>query len=375
MAADFHTIVVGGGVVGLAIAHALAKQAPSVLLLERHEALGTETTSRNSEVIHSGIYYPQGSLRAALCVRGRPQLYRFAAENGVATERCGKLIVATSAAETDALKALKENGEKNGVEGLALLSATEAKRLESALACKAALLSPVTGIVDAHGLVVALEGGFTSAGGEVVLNSAVDAIAKENGSFTLDVADRQGGTARITAERLVLAAGLEATRLGRMLRYPSGYQVPVTRYGKGHYFAFSGKAPFQHLIYPMPSGAWLGTHFTRDLSGRGKFGPDLEWTDHVDYSFDDANEARKAAFESAVRRYWPALPEGALTPDYVGIRPKIYAQGEPAADFAIDGPETHGIAGLIALYGIESPGLTSSLAIGDFVAKMAASGA
>ncbi len=370
MAADVETVVVGAGVVGLAIARALARKGQEVLVLERHDRIGSETSSRNSEVIHAGIYYPPGSLRARLCVSGKEQLYAFCAENGVAHTRCGKLLVATQDAEIARLEAIAATARANGVADLRRLSAEEARALEPEVACVAAYLSPSTGVIDSHGLMLALEGHLTAKGGEVVLNASATGLARlDDGGFAIDI-DSGGETSRLTAKTLVLAAGFGGTELGRMLTYPHNYRVPRTYPAKGHYFSLSGRAPFRHLVYPMPQGAWLGVHLTLDVAGRAKFGPDIEWKDEVSYDFEDPEGERRITFEHEIRRYWPGLPDGALHPDYVGVRPKIYRQGEPVADFAIHGAETHGLAGLVALYGIESPGLTSSLAIGDTVAAL-----
>ncbi len=372
MAADVETVVVGAGVVGLAIARALALKGQEVLVLERHDRIGSETSSRNSEVIHAGLYYPPGSLRAKLCVAGKQLLYRFCAENGVAHTRCGKLLVATQDAEIAKLEGIAKTAHANGVDDLTRLSAAEARALEPEVACVAAYLSPSTGVIDSHGLMLALEGHLTSRGGQVVLNTSAASLAQVEGVGFEIAIDSGDEASSLSAKNLVLAAGFGGTALGRTLAYQPGYTVPETVPAKGHYFSLTGRAPFRHLVYPMPQGAWLGVHLTLDVSGRAKFGPDIEWKDAVSYDFEDAGGARRARFEAEIRRYWPGLPEGALQPDYVGVRPKIYAQGEPVADFAIHGPAEHGVPRLVALYGIESPGLTSSLAIGDHVAALLA---
>jgi len=370
--ADVETIVIGAGVVGLAIGRALALAGHRVLVLERHGRIGTETSARNSEVIHAGLYYPPGSLRSKLCVSGNALLYRFCAENGVAHLTCGKLLVATEDSEIPKLEAIAANAKANGVADLRRLPAEEARALEPELSCVAAYLSPSTGVVDTAGLVQAIEGHLTTLGGEVVPNAAatrIDAPRSETADFAIEVASG-GETSALTARNVVIAAGLGASALGRTLRYPQGYRVPETYPAKGHYFALSGHAPFRHLVYPMPQGAWLGVHLTFDVARRARFGPDIQWTNGVSYRFEDADGARRARFERAIRRYWPGLPDDALTPDSVGVRPKIYREGEPVADFAIDGPAPHGIPRLVALYGIESPGLTSSLAIGAHVTAL-----
>lgn len=373
MGADFETVVVGAGVVGLAIARALSRQGQSVMLLERHDRVGTETSSRSSEVIHAGIYYAPGSLRARLCVAGKELLYRFCAENGVAHRRCGKLLVATGEDEVGKLEAIAANAAVNGVADLKRLSADDVRALEPQVACAAAYLSPSTGIVDSHGLMQALQGHIAASGGEVVLNTSVVGISRRPDAFAIEV-ESGGDRGVLTARQLVLAGGLGATTLGRMLDYRDGYGVPQTYPARGHYYALDGKVPFQHLVYPMPTGAWLGVHLTLDVAGRARFGPDIEWRDNIDYAFDDEEGRRLARFEEEIRRYWPGLPGGALHADSVGVRPKIYREGEPIADFAIHGPQQHGIPRLVALYGIESPGLTSSLAIGDYVASLLADG-
>jgi L-2-hydroxyglutarate oxidase LhgO len=371
VSADVETVVVGAGVVGLAIARALALSGQEVMVLERHSRVGTETSARSSEVIHAGLYYAPGSLRAKLCVAGNELLYRFCAENGVAHRRCGKLLVATQDDEIGKLEAIAANAAQNGVDDLQRLTADDVRALEPEVACVTAYLSPSTGVIDSHGLMQALEGHITTFGGGIVLNTSVTGMTAAFDAFkieTLSGAERGAFTAR----NLVLTAGLGATVLGRMLRYRTGYAVPETYPARGHYFALAGRAPFRHLVYPMPIGAWLGVHLTLDVSGRARFGPDIEWRDNVDYAFDDDNGQRLARFESEIRRYWPALPSGALHPDSVGVRPKIYRDGEPIADFAIHGPEQHGLPRLVALYGMESPGLTSSLAVGDYVAALLA---
>jgi len=369
VAADIETAVVGGGVIGLAIARALAGAGQDVMLLERHRRLGSETSSRNSEVIHAGIYYPPGSMRARLCVAGKEMLYRFCAENGVAHRRCGKLLVATHADEIDRLEAIAGYAARNGVPEMRRLTPADIKGLEPEVACVAGYLSSSTGIIDSHGLMQALEGSIEAAGGAVVLNTAVKRVEVTDDIFTLEtLSGPEAGT--LTARNLVLAAGLGGSALANTMTWRAGYSVPQTFPARGHYFAFGGRAPFNHLVYPMPTGAWLGVHLTLDIAGRARFGPDIEWRESVDYAFDDQGGARLARFEDEIRRYWPGLPAGKLVPDTVGVRPKIYREGEPAADFAIHGPREHGIDRLVALYGVESPGLTSSLAIGAYVADL-----
>ncbi len=372
MTADAETVVIGAGVVGLAIGRVLTLAGHEVLVLERNGRIGAETSARNSEVIHAGLYYPPGSLRAKLCVSGKTLLYRFCAESGVAYLNCGKLLVAAEDSEVAKLDAIAANAEASGVADLRKLSGAEARSLEPELSCVAAYLSPSTGVIDSAGLMSALEGHLTTLGGEVVLNAAVTRLAApagEGGDFVVEIVSG-GESSTLTARNVVIAAGFGATALGRTLAYPNDYRVPETYPAKGHYFALAKHAPFRHLVYPMPTGAWLGVHLTFDVAHRARFGPDIAWVDNVSYDFEDADGARRARFERAIRRYWPDLPDGALAPDSVGVRPKIYREGEPVADFAIDGPAAHCIPRLVALYGIESPGLTSSLAIGEHVATL-----
>ncbi len=374
MTADIETIVVGAGAVGLAIAHALAVGGHEVMVLEQHDVIGSETSSRNSEVIHAGIYYPQGSMRARMCVEGKHLLYRFAAENGVPHKRIGKLLVATSEAQNAKLEDIRQTAARNGVDDLEHVSVTDAQAMEPALFCTGALHSPSTGIIDSHSFMSALEGHIEPGGGQIVLNTAVNAIAQANDLFSLDTVS-SGEAMTITCRHLVMAAGLHGTRLGRTLHGTgaadgTGYSVPETYPAKGHYFSYAGRAPFSRLIYPVPDGAWLGIHLSLDMAGQAKFGPDLGWIDTVDYAFDDPDGERQKTFTREVRRYWPSLADDALHADYTGIRPKLYQQGEPAADFTIHGPRDHGIANLVGLYGIESPGLTSSLALADYVVAL-----
>ena len=366
MSTDFQTIVVGAGVVGLAIARALAAAGQEVVVLEQHGLIGSETSSRNSEVIHSGIYYPPGSLRAKLCVRGKTLLYDFARENAVGHSAVTKLLVATSPAQLPKLKGLVENARSCGVDDLEPLSSAAAKALEPELKCEAAVLSPSTGIIDSHGLMTALEGHIQSLGGQVVLRTRVARLAvrqPEGFSLHLDT----GHT--MSCRNLVVSAGLHVSKLARALTFGGSYQIPETHYARGQYYALSGKSPFSRHIYPMPDGAWLGLHATVDLAGRCKFGPDIEWIPEVDYTF---NPEKLTAFLSFIRSYYPGLDAARLHADYTGIRPKLYQEGEPPADFRIDGQSQHAMPGLVILAGIESPGLTASLAIGEYVAQLLA---
>jgi len=358
MSSDIETLVIGAGVIGLAVGRALADAGQEVLVLEQAALVGSETSAGNSEVIHAGLYYPPGSLKARLCVEGKIALYQFCRENAVTANRCGKLVVATQESEVHKLEALAVNAQNNGIHDLVLLSRAEARSLEPALACEAALLSPSTGVVDSHGFMQALEGHITSKAGQVVPHTRVTGAAPRSSSgFELAIAS-SGESSLITCDRLVNAAGLGASEIGAYLHIEGDYRPPQTYPAKGHYYQVAGRVPFRHLIYPLPDGAWLGLHLTFDCGGKAKLGPDLEWVESVDYAFDDTNGARLATFCREARRYWPGLPDGVLAPDYTGIRPKIYRKEEPAADFAIHGPETHGLANYVGLYGIESPGLT-----------------
>jgi L-2-hydroxyglutarate oxidase LhgO len=361
---DLETLVIGAGVVGLAIGKTLAERGQDVMVLERHDLIGSETSSRNSEVIHAGIYYPTGSLRARFCVEGKQKMYAFCAENGVAAQACEKLIVATHEDQIAAMHALREKAAANGVTDLEPLDRKAAQALEPAVECVAALRSPSTGIVDSHGMMIALEGHISTHGGQVVLNTPVEKISKRDNGVGFNVTF--GGDI-VTCKRLIMSAGLGATDISDTMSFANGYTPPKTYYAKGQYYALSGKSPFSRHIYPMPSGAWLGLHATVDLAQRCKFGPDIEWIPEIDYSF-EPEKIKK--FLDAIRLYYPDLDETRLHPDYTGIRPKLYREGEPVPDFMIHGPETHGYDDLVLLFGIESPGLTSSLAIGDYVADL-----
>lgn len=361
---DIETIVIGGGVIGLAIAVAAARRGQDVLLLERNVSIGQEVSSRSSEVIHAGIYYPANSKKSKLCVTGRRKLYQFAEEHGVATRRIGKLVVATSPAEVAVLKALEQRARQNGVDDLKFLDPADVRVLEPEISCSAALLSPSSGIVDSHGLMQALNGCLQASGGSIVLSTAVTRVdILPNGDFEISVTE--SGTT-ITTRNLFVAAGLGMAELRERLPRNEGYEPPQLYYAKGHYFSLSGQSRFQRLIYPVPVDGGLGTHLTLDLQGRVRFGPDVKWTEKIDYDFDDVEGELAEKFERDIKKYWPGLPRGSLRPAYTGIRPKISARGEPARDFEIHGPKQHGIQRMIALYGIESPGLTSSLAIADY---------
>jgi L-2-hydroxyglutarate oxidase LhgO len=357
-------LIVGAGVVGLACARALAKAGLAVVVIERHARAGEETSSRNSGVIHSGIYYPAGSLKARLCVAGRQMLYAYCKERDINHRRCGKLVVA-QAGQVEQLQALRAKALANGVTDVELVSESEAKSLEPAVKCRAALLSPSTGIVDVHEFMLALIADIEAAGGVLSFGTEFTGSTTRGGGI---VARLLGGgeSTEVGSRILVNSAGLSAVEILKGIEsYPVG-RGHRTWYAKGNYFSCQGVKPFRHLIYPMPNEASLGLHATLDLDGSTRFGPDVEWVDVIDYRVDPA---RAATFYSSIREYWPALPDGALQPAYAGIRPKRVGPDSPAADFLVEGPAEHGIAGLFNLIGIESPGLTSSLAIADEVAR------
>ncbi|MBC9209611.1 NAD(P)/FAD-dependent oxidoreductase [Roseomonas aerophila] len=356
-------VVVGAGVVGLAVARALALAGRDVLVLDVAEGIGTETSSRNSEVIHAGIYYPKGSLMARSCVAGKQKLYAYCAERGVPFSNCGKLIVATNEAEAGQLASIQARAAANGVHDLRLVSAEEARSLEPSLACTAALISPSTGIVDSHSYMLSLQGDAENAGAVFVFHAPVlsGRLLPEGGA---ELAIGGADPMELRCDLLVNAAGLHAPALARKLDGMPAGKVPPAFFAKGNYFTLTGRSPFTHLIYPVPVPGGLGTHLTLDLGGQAKFGPDVEWIDSIDY---EVNPARGESFYAAIRRYWPGLPDGALQPGYSGIRPKIVGPGQPGQDFIIQGPAEHGQAGLVNLFGIESPGLTASLALGEAV--------
>lgn len=362
-APDIETLVIGGGVVGLAIAAECAKAGQETYVLERHGAVGLEGSSRSSEVIHAGLYYPSGSLKARLCVEGRKLLYAYAQDRDLGVRRLGKIIVATSPAEEAALDAIANRATANGVDDIRFLSAADIHALEPEIIGSKALFSPSTGIVDSHGLMRALATDLANRGGAVVLQTDVRNVTlSSNDLFEIEMTS-SGEPAKITARNLIVAAGLGMAELGARLPHAPSYAPPTLHFAKGHYFTFRHKSTFRHLVYPVPVDGGLGIHLTLDLEGNARFGPDVRWIERIDYAFDDPDGARMAEFERSIRRYWPALPGGALSPSFTGIRPKLSGQGEPAQDFAIHGPRQHGIPRLVALYGIESPGLTSSLAI------------
>jgi L-2-hydroxyglutarate oxidase LhgO len=358
-------LVVGAGVVGLAIARAAVMSGADVIVAEAAGGIGTGVSSRNSEVIHAGIYYPTGSARARLCAGGRRRLYDFCVSHGVPHRKCGKLIVAGKA-EIARLEALHEQGRANGVEGLEMIDGAAAQSLEPALFCAAALRSLETGIIDSHSYMTALRGDLEDRGGRIAFNTRIARLAPARSgwvaTFGADQSER--------FDAVVNAAGLGAQRLAAATEgYPAA-RVPRLCLAKGNYFSFAGRPVFSRLVYPVPAPGGLGVHVTLDLAGRMRFGPDVEWIARENY---DVDPARAAAFYRSIREYWPTLPDGSLLPDYAGIRPKLSGQGEPAADFMIDAPKDHGLAGLVHLFGIESPGLTSALPLADEVVSYLAS--
>jgi L-2-hydroxyglutarate oxidase LhgO len=360
-------LVVGAGVVGLACARALARAGHSVIVAEREASIGTGISSRNSEVIHAGLYYATDSLRARLCVAGRRQLYRYCASHGVPHRRCGKLVVATDALERSKVEGIYGQALTNRVEGVRLLEGAEARALEPNLTCVAALLSETTGIVDSHALMLALQGDIEDLGGIVALTSSVERMERTGLGWNVTYGGAEAGS--LTVDAVVVAAGLGAQGLARAIEGYPPEKLPRLVLAKGNYFGCRGRPAFSRLIYPAPVDGGLGTHLTLDMAGQMRFGPDVEWIESEDYAVDPA---RGASFYAAIRRYWPGLPDDALVPDYAGVRPKLTGQGEALLDFLIAGPEEHGLRGLVSLFGIESPGLTSCLAIAENVAELIA---
>ena len=355
-------LVVGAGVIGLAVARAVALRGHDVIVAEATGGIGNGVSSRNSEVIHGGIYYPAGSLRARHSTRGRRMLYEFCASHGVAYNKCGKLIVATDAAEMTKVEALMAQGYANGVEGLELIGGNAARALEAELACIGALSSPESGIIDSHAYMRALWGDLEDRGGRIAFATPVERMSFTAGHWCVEFGGHDAGTARFDA--VVNSAGLGAQALARRIeRYPV-QKIPPLVLAKGNYFGFAGKAAFSRLIYPTPVDGGLGVHVTLDLAGRMRFGPDVEWIEHESYTVDPH---RADAFYDRIRRYWPGVPDGSLVPDYCGIRPKLTGPGQPAADFLIAGETAHGMERLVCLFGIESPGLTSSLSLAEEV--------
>jgi L-2-hydroxyglutarate oxidase LhgO len=362
-------IVAGAGVVGLAVARALAMSGREVIVLESAEGIGTETSSRNSEVIHAGIYYPANSLMARFCVAGRRVLYPYCIEKHIPHRNCGKLIVATNEREDAMLAGIKVRAETNGVEGMQVLTAAEAMAMEPNLHCTSALHSPATGIIDSHSYMLALQGDAENAGATPVFFSPVLGGRVAGRQIEIEVGGADPMTLRCNL--FVNAAGLHAPFLARHIHGMPQDRVPTEYFAKGNYFTLAGRSPFSRLIYPVPVPGGLGVHLTMDLGGQAKFGPDVEWIDTIDYTVDPS---RSDSFYAAVRTYWPGLKDGALQPGYAGIRPKIVPKGAPGQDFVVQGPQTHGVAGLINLFGIESPGLTASLAIAEHVLEVSQTG-
>jgi L-2-hydroxyglutarate oxidase LhgO len=359
-------VVIGAGVVGLACARALALAGREVVVLEAAGSIGTETSSRNSEVIHAGIYYPPGSAKAVLCVEGRALLYRYCEAHGVAHRRCGKLIVATTSAQVATLDKIRAHAADNGVHDLRLLDEAEAKAMEPELNCVAALHSPSTGIIDSHGLMLAFQGEAEDHGAMLALHSPVTGGEIASTGIVLDVGGAE--PMRICVRTVVNSAGLMAQRVAAGLRGFPPEMVPPCHYAKGNYYSLAARSPFTHLIYPVPEAAGLGVHLTLDLAGQARFGPDVEWIAEIDY---DVDLRRADGFYRAIRDYWPGLKDGQLAPGYAGIRPKLGGPQQPASDFLIQGPVEHGVPGLVNLFGIESPGLTASLALAEHVVQVA----
>ena len=363
--------VIGAGVIGLAVARALALQGREVMVLETAGLIGSEISSRNSEVIHAGIYYTPASKKAQFCVAGKSALYHYAEEHAIEYKRCGKLLLATSPAQLEKLSSYRKNAELNGVDDLVFLNQRDVRALEPECVCDGAVLSPSTGIIDTHGYMLSLQGDIEAAGGMVVLNAHVSDSRVTDEGVLLRVG-AQGEEMYLLARTTVNSAGLAAPEVARFMTGFPKPLIPKEFYAKGNYFSLTIKSPFSHLLYPIPDEtAGLGIHLTLDLNAQARFGPDVEWVDCLDY---DVDPDRARLFYPAIRQYWPGLPEGSLLPGYSGIRPKIQGPGTPPEDFLIQGPADHGIAGLVHLFGIESPGLTSSLAIGDYVAKILTAG-
>ena len=356
-------VIIGAGVVGLAVARSLAMRGRETLVLEAEGAIGTGTSSRNSEVIHAGIYYPPGSAKARLCVAGKRLLYDYCQRRGIEYRRYGKLIVAAEDSQRRALESIESTARANGVTDLRWLTATEARALEPALSCVAALLSPSTGVIDSHGFMLALQGDLEDAGGTIVFHSPVRRGHCERERIVLEAGADE--IVELAARVVINSAGLCAQALAGRIEGVPRASIPPLFYAKGNYYVLQGRAPFQHLIYPTPIPGGLGVHLTLDLAGRARFGPDVEWIETLDYTVDPA---RAQHFYEVIRRYWPGLPEDSLRPGYAGIRPKLSNPGGATTDFLIQGEEAHGVRGLVNLYGIESPGLTAALAIAEQVA-------
>ena len=361
-------VVVGAGVIGLAVARALALAGREVIVLEAHDCIGSEISSRNSEVIHAGIYYPAGSLKAMFCVAGRKQLYRYCEAHHVPFKRCGKFIIAAEERQQSELQAIWEKARINGVDDIVFLEQKEMQRREPQIKCVSALWSPSTGVIDSHSYMLALQADLENAGGVVVFDTKVN--AGSSADKMLELALQSGDSSfSVAAKTVINCAGLGGDILARAIAGIKLETLPAYSYAKGNYFTYAGKSPFTSLIYPLPDEYGLGVHVTHDMAGKLRFGPDVEWVDEINY---DVDPRRGETFYAAIRSYWPELADGSLLPAYAGIRPKINHQGAPAVDFVIQGEAEHGVSGLINLFGIESPGLTSSLALADYVKQMAA---
>ncbi|MEP9374258.1 NAD(P)/FAD-dependent oxidoreductase [Mesorhizobium sp. KR1-2] len=360
------TVVIGAGVVGLAVARALSLSGREVIVLEAEIMIGSATSSRNSEVIHGGIYYPPKSLKGQLCIEGKAALYDYCRERGIGHARLGKLLVACGEDQISKLHQINENAIGAGVSDLVMLSRAETRALEPDLECHAALLSPSTGIVDVHELMLSYQGDLENSGGMLILGATVIAgkVTDRGVSLLID----QDGQSVLSCRTVVNCAGLSAQRVASLIEGYATNAIPRQYLAKGNYFKLAPRPPFKHLVYPMPSNGGMGVHLTLDLAGRARFGPDVQWVENIDYGVD---ESLLPLFEEAIRTYWPSLPSGALTPDYSGVRPKLHGQGTPAADFMIQSGAEHGTPGLINLFGIESPGITASLAIGEYVCRLA----
>ncbi len=363
-------VVVGAGVVGLACARALAGAGREVIVVEAGETIGTEVSSRNSEVIHAGIYYPSGSGKARHCVDGRERLYRYCESRDISHKRIGKLIVATSDKQREALTRIRAQAEMNGVHNLHFLERNEVRALEPELEAVAALLSPSTGIVDSHALMLSFQGEAEAAGATIAFHSRVVGGKADDDGILLDAEDSVGEKIALLARSVVNSAGLSAQTLASTIRGVPARTIPPLHCARGCYFTISRKSPFSRLIYPIPEEGGLGVHVTLDLAGQCRFGPDVEWINRVDY---DIDPERAELFYPVIRNYWPGLVDGELDPGYAGVRPKVVGPGEPAGDFMVHGPETHGVQGLVSLFGIESPGLTAALSIADEVCRLAGS--
>jgi L-2-hydroxyglutarate oxidase LhgO len=353
-------VVIGAGVVGLAVTRALAQSGREVVVVESENAIGTHTSSRNSEVIHAGIYYPQGSLKARTCVAGKELLYEYCVTHGVPHRRSGKLIVATDTAQEAELAAIQKKAHANGVTDVVWMTRAQALALEPELHCVAALYSPSTGIIDSHSLMLAYLGEAEDRGAMLALKSPFLSAEAVSDGFVVHVGDADP----LHCAVLINSAGLRAPSVAKRIEgYPAKH-VPPEYYAKGNYYSLTRRSPFSRLVYPVPEPGGLGVHVTLDLAGQARFGPDVEWVKDIGY---DVDPRRAERFYAAIRRYWPAVPDGALAPAYSGIRPKTAGPGQPASDFEVQGPRAHGVPGLVHLYGIESPGLTSSLALAGMV--------